>query len=152
MATTGTPFSNPAAAARDLVFISYSHRDKDWLDRLLIYLKPYTRQNLRIWADPYIKVGDEWRRDISGALSQTCVAVLLVTPDFLASDFIYDEELPPLLHGADDGSITLFPIPISASDYQTTPLAQYQFVHPPDDPLDRMRRPDRNPVFVRIVK
>jgi internalin A len=78
--------------------------------------------------------------------------VLLVAPDFLASDFIYDEELPPLLQGADDRLITLFPVPVSAADHAASPLAQYQFAHPPDDPLDRMRRPDRNPVFVRIVK
>ncbi len=148
-ALTGT---QPGGAPRDLVFISYSHADTDWLGRLLIFLKPHTRQNLKIWADPYIKVGDKWRRDISGALSHSCVAVLLVSPDFLASDFIYDEELPPLLRGADDGSITLFPIPISASDHEASPLAQYQFAHPPSDPLDAMRRPQRHSVFVRIVK
>jgi hypothetical protein len=149
---TKTPLPQSPAAARDLVFISYSHRDRDWLERLLVFFKPYARQNLKIWADPYIKVGDKWRRDISAALSHTSVAVLVVTPDFLASDFIYDEELPPLLRGADVGSITLFPIPVSAADHEASPLAQYQFAHPPDDPLDRMRRPDRNPVFVRLVK
>jgi WD40 repeat protein len=149
---TKTPLPQSPGPARDLVFISYSHRDRDWLERLLIFFKPYARQNLKIWADPYIKIGDKWRRDISAALSHTSVAVLLVTPDFLASDFIYDEELPPLLQGADNGSITLFPVPVSAADHETSPLAHYQFAHPPDDPLDRMRRPDRNPVFVRLVK
>jgi hypothetical protein len=137
---------------RDLVFISYSHEDRDWLDRLDVFLKPYKKRDLNVWSDPYIKVGDKWRRNISVALSRTCVAVLLVTPDFLASDFICDEELPPLLQGADEGSITLVPIPISFSDTEISPLARYQFAHPPDDPLDKMRRPDRNPVFVRIVK
>ena len=97
MATTGTPHANPSRPARDLIFVSYSHLDRDWLDRLLIFFKPYTRQNLKVWADPYIKVGNKWRRDISTALSQTSVAVLLVTPDFLASDFIYDEEMPPIM-------------------------------------------------------
>jgi hypothetical protein len=152
MPTTGTPLANRSGPTRDFIFVSYSHRDRDWLERLLIFFKPYIRQNLKIWADPYIKVGDKWRREISAALSHTGVAVLLVTPDFLASDFIYDEELPPLLQGADNGSITLFPIPVSAADHEASPLAQYQFAHPPDDPLDRMRRPDRNPVFVRLVK
>jgi internalin A len=79
----------PATEQRDLVFISYSHRDRDWLEHLRIFLKPYIRQNLNIWADPYIEVGGEWRRDISAALSRSCVAVLLLSPDFLASDFIY---------------------------------------------------------------
>ena len=76
-------------APRDLVFFSYSHRDKVWLDRLLIFLKPYVRQGrLSVWADPYIKVGDRWRRDIEAALDRTQIAGLLVSPDFLASDFI----------------------------------------------------------------
>jgi internalin A len=126
-----TPLPQSSVAARDLVFISYSHRDQDWLERLLIFFKPYARQNLKIWADPYLKIGGKWRRDISAALSHTSVAVLLVTPDFLASDFIYDEELPPLLQGADAGSITLFLIPVSAADHEASPLAQYQFAHPP---------------------
>ena len=76
----------------------------------------YTRQNLKIWADPYIKVGDKWRRNISEALSQTCVAVLLVSPDFIASDFIYQDELPPLLAGADSKVIILVAVPISTAD------------------------------------
>jgi internalin A len=80
--------------SRDLIFISYSHRDPDWLEHLRVFLKPYTRQNLQIWADPYIEVGGQWRRNISAALLRTCVGVLLLSPDFLASDFITSEELP----------------------------------------------------------
>ncbi len=41
-----------AGEARDLVFISYSREDSVWLERLLIFLKPYRRQNLKVWADP----------------------------------------------------------------------------------------------------
>src|SRR5262249_23317517 len=110
MAMTGMPLANRSGPTRDLVFISYSHRDRDWLDRLQTLLKPYTRQNLKIWADPYIEVGNDWRRDISAALARACVGVLLVSPDFLASDFIYDEELPPLLKRWEERSITIVPI------------------------------------------
>jgi hypothetical protein len=48
MPTTGTPLANPSRPPRDLVFISYSRPDRDWLEHLLIFLKPYTRQNLKI--------------------------------------------------------------------------------------------------------
>jgi WD40 repeat protein len=152
MAMTGTPFPNPPAAARDLIFISYSRRDRDWLEHLRIFLKPYTRQNLKIWADPYIEVGGQWRRDISAALLRSCVGVLLLSPNFLDSDFIYSEELPPLLEGAATGSIILVVIPISASNYEATPLAKHQFAHPPDRPLDRMREARRNAALVEITK
>jgi hypothetical protein len=152
MPTTGTPLANPSRPARDLVFISYSRPDRDWLEHLLIFLKPYTRQNLKIWADPYIQVGDEWRRNIGTALSRSCVGVLLVSYNFLASDFIDKEELPPLLEGAAAGSVILVPIPVSASNYEASPLANYQFAHPPNRPLDKLRKPDRNAAFVEIVK
>jgi TIR domain len=99
MATTGTTFPNPLAGARDLVFISYSHHDQVWLERLLIFLKPYTRQNLQVWADPYIKVGDRWWRNISEALSRACVGVLLVSPNFINSDFIFHMWTAPSLQG-----------------------------------------------------
>jgi WD40 repeat protein len=137
---------------RDLVFISYSHSDKVWLERLLIFLKPYARQNLKIWADPYIKVGDKWRRNITEALSRTSVAVLLVSPDFIASDFIFEEELPPLVAGAEVNAIILVAIPISTTDYKAGGLSDFQFAHPPNEPLDGMRRSQRNAAFVQIVK
>jgi hypothetical protein len=152
MTSAAVPGSQLTWASRDLVFISYSRPDRDWLEHLLIFLKPYTRQNLKIWADPYIQVGDERRRNISTALSRSCVGVLLVSYNFLASDFIDREELPPLLEGAANGSIILVPIPISASNYETSPLANYQFAHPPTRPLDKLRKPDRSAAFVEIVK
>jgi WD40 repeat protein len=150
MASATLPAS--AGEPRDLVFISYSRPDRDWLEHLLIFLKPYTRQNLKIWADQYIQVGEEWRRDISMALSRSCVGVLLVSQNFLASDFIYKEELPPLLEGAAAKSIKLVPIPISAFDYQASGLSEYQFAHPRSRPLDKLRKSDRNAAFVKIVK
>jgi hypothetical protein len=69
MPTTGTPLANRSGPTRDFIFVSYSHRDRDWLERLLIFFKPYIRQNLKIWADPYIKVGDKWRRDIGSVVA-----------------------------------------------------------------------------------
>ena len=152
MTNAALPARQPAGTLRDLVFISYSHSDKVWLDRLLIFLKPYTRQNLKIWADPYIKVGDKWRRNISEALSQTCVAVLLVSPEFIDSEFIFQDELPPLLTGADGKVIILVAIPISAADYEAGGLSEFQFAHPPNEPLDKMRTPRRNAALVEIVK
>jgi hypothetical protein len=68
--------------------VSYSHRDKPWLERLRVFLKPFERQGLRVWADPYIQIGDRWRRKIDDALQRACVAVLLISPDFLYSDLI----------------------------------------------------------------
>ncbi|MBL3590139.1 MAG: TIR domain-containing protein [gamma proteobacterium endosymbiont of Lamellibrachia anaximandri] len=90
-----------ASRQRDLVFISYSHKDQTWLDRLRVFLKAYERKGLKVWCDPYIEVGQRWEREIERALEDTCVGVLLISQDFIASDFIYERELPPLREGAD---------------------------------------------------
>jgi len=135
---------------KDLVFVCYSHRDKKWLERLRVILKPFERQGLKVWADPYIKVGQRWKREIDAALKRTCVAVLLVSPDFLASDFIYDEELPPLLKAADKDKVTIVCIPISASAYDQTDLDRYQWARDPKKPIDNLTRPRRNKALVEI--
>ena len=132
MGANATLAPEVAGEPRDLVFVSYSHTDSKWLDWLSTFLKPYIKQGrLKVWNDPYIRVGDRWRREISTALGRTCVGVLLVSPDFIASDFIQDEEVPPLVRGAEMGSLILFAIPISASAFKITPLAHYQWAHDP---------------------
>src|SRR5215472_6999993 len=151
MAMTGMPLANRSGPARDLVFISYSREDRDWLERLLVLLKPYTRQNLKVWADPYLEIGGKWRREIATALSRTCIGVLLLSPDFFASDFINDEELPGLLGDAETGVLRLVPIPIKASNYKPSGLGEYGWAYPLDEPLDLLRAPRRNAALVRIV-
>jgi hypothetical protein len=87
-----------AGSFRDLVFLSYSHADAEWVQRLEVLLKPVVRaRRLRVWADAHIRVGDDWRRDLTAAIERTRLGLLLVSADFLASDFIMDEELPALI-------------------------------------------------------
>src|SRR2546425_9650142 len=102
-------------AVRGLVFVSYSHVNPAWRDRLLVLLKPFVRQGrLQVWADPYIQAGAIWRREIDAALVRAHVGVVLLTPDLLASDFVTDVELPLLLRAASAGALTLLIVPIEA--------------------------------------
>lgn len=137
---------------RDQVFISYSHRDKKLMEDLLTHLKPHLRSGLTAWSDKQIASGAQWLQEIQEALAKTSVAVLLVSPDFLASDFIDKHELGPLLQEAKAGGVRILWVPLRAAAYEETPLKDYQSVSPPDRPLAQMSRADRDEAWVRICK
>jgi internalin A len=82
------------ASMRKTVFLSYAHEDRKWADQLLRFLAPWIRdKRVDLWDDSRIKLGDNWRVEIQKAIEEAAVAVLLVTKDFLASDFITKQEL-----------------------------------------------------------
>ena len=73
-------------STRTKIFISYSHADKEWLDRLRRHLKPLVREgDLDCWDDTHIRPGDDWKQEIENALDTAQVAVLLISADFFAS-------------------------------------------------------------------
>jgi internalin A len=75
-----------------------------------------------------ITPGSTWFEEIMLALVDVGVAVLLVTPNFLASDFIHEHELGPLLKEADRGGVQILWLPIREIGYKQTALKHYQAV------------------------
>jgi Leucine-rich repeat (LRR) protein len=143
----------PSNPIRDQIFISYSHQDETWLSNLKTHLKPMIRnQTVNAWDDKNIKPGANWRDEIETALAKAKVAVLLVSPNFLASDFIAEKELPPLLEAAEAQGPTIIWIPVSTSSYDETEIEQYQSAHPPNQPLDTLTIAQQNQAWVNICK
>jgi tetratricopeptide (TPR) repeat protein len=139
--------------SRDQVFISYSHKDKEWLEKLQIMLKPLTRsRKISVWADTGINAGKIWRNEIRKALDSAKVAVLLVSPNFLASDFIAEYELPPLLNAATNEGLTVLWIPISHCLYDSTAIGDYQATTDPSNPLNSLSPTELNRVLTNICR
>src|SRR6185369_11872234 len=102
------------------VFISYSHKDKAWKDRLLPHLGISQKAGLlEIWDDRQIGSGSNWRSEIREAIDTAAIGILLISADFLDSDFIHDEEIPRLLERRSKNGMHLFPVLIRACDWQT---------------------------------
>jgi hypothetical protein len=77
-----------------MIFVSYSHRDEAWRKQFEIISKPLSRAgSMRFWSDRDIKAG-EWEKQIEAAMKGAVAAVLLVSDNFLASDYIVEKELP----------------------------------------------------------
>ena len=143
----------PGGLDKKNVFISYSHRDRKWLNRLLVHLKPLERtRKLDIWDDSKIKPGTPWKDEIDKALHSSQIAILLISADFLASDFISDNEVPQLLLGAQDRGTIVLPVIVSPSRFKNSEnLSAFQAVNSPENPLTRMTAHKREEFFVGIA-
>jgi TIR domain-containing protein/conflict system STAND superfamily ATPase len=93
------------------VFISYSRRDEVEKDKLLSHLGVLRKAGLiEVWSDDQIKAGVDWQNDINQTIARATVAILLISADFLNSEFILGTELPVLLKRREDAGLIIFPI------------------------------------------
>ena len=93
------------------VFVSYSHRDEIWKDRLKPHLQMLEQAGrLTIWDDRDIDAGATWYDEIKDAMEEAEVAVCLISADYLASDFCVKEEIPYLLERRKSDGMLLLPI------------------------------------------
>ena len=102
------------------VFISYSHKDEDWKDRLVTHLGVLQSQGLLdLWDDRRIGAGEDWYQEIQEAMASASVAVLLVSANFLTSRFILNEEVPRLLERREKEGLRIFPVIVKPCAWQT---------------------------------
>jgi hypothetical protein len=90
------------------VFVSYSHRNNAEKEALCEYLT--TLPDVALWTDADILPGDEWEQKIDAAMSNTRVAVLLITKDFLNSSYVKNRELPRILERQRGEGVRVVPI------------------------------------------
>jgi hypothetical protein len=138
--------------ARMRVFISYSHQDRAWLERLRVFLKPLTREdNLDIWDDTRLAAGSEWEVELDSAIESARAAILLISADFMASDFIQERELPKLLRAAEESQLMLLPVFIGTSAAaEDLRLTRFQSVNDPRRPVKALSESDQELVFDKV--
>jgi hypothetical protein len=101
-----------ASRSGSMVFVSYSHEDEAEKEALLVHLRALqaAADMVEVWNDDGIRGGETWEPAIEKAMSRARVAILLVTADFLGSEFILQKEVPTLLKRRELDGVTVIPV------------------------------------------
>ena len=122
------------------------------MDRVLIHLKPLVDKGvIDTWSDVKIEASQVWMDEIKDALDSAKIAILLVSADFLASDFIRNEELLPLLDVAETAGINIITLNIGPSaikDFDN--LNKYQAINDPSLPMIKMNEADQEDILSKL--
>ncbi|MEO8146163.1 MAG: TIR domain-containing protein [Bacteroidia bacterium] len=136
---------------RSNVFVSYNHNDKKFLERLQVFIAPLEKQGyINVWDDTKIAVGSLWKKEIEKSLALAKAAVLLISADFMASKFITENELPPLLTKSKKNGVQIIPVIISPCVLGK--LSKYEAVNSPDHTLVEMKKGERERVWIKVVE
>ena len=142
--------------SRDAVFLSYARADQEennWKERLAVQLQAIARfRDFRVWDDGRIAAGADWKQEIRNALDSSRVAVLLIGPNFLTSDFIQEQELPVLLRDANAAGVRILPLITDFCPYRHSPLGRFQSVNDPKQPLESLSRSEQNKILADVAE
>ncbi len=145
----------PTARQSNRIFVCYSHKDKEWKDRLCQMLAPFLRDGnieLELWVDDRgIQPGENWHREIQSALKAAGVAVVLVSAPFLESEYVMKYELPEIISAAADGKLRLLWVYVSYAAYDATELESFQAAHDVSQPLYVLGRPEQDEILLRVA-
>ena len=121
------PTVEPGPSVR--LFVSYAHEDEPYKDALEKFLVTARRtRHLKVWHDRAIRPGDDWAERIDRNLEMADVVVLLVSVDFLNSEYCVDVEFKRALEREDEGETSVVPILIRECPWQGTPLAKLSII------------------------
>lgn len=109
------------------LFYSYSHKDEDLRKELVTHLSILERQGvLAPWHDRDIEAGQEWNQEIERHLNESQIILLLISSDFIASPFCWDNEMARAMKRHDDGEAVVIPIILRSCDWKGAPFGKLQ--------------------------
>ena len=109
------------------IFYVYAHKDEQLRNELEVHLSALRRQGfIQNWHDRQISAGKEWELEIERELGNANVILLLVSADFLASDFCYGREMKRVLERHEISQARVVPIMLRECDWEHAPFAKIQ--------------------------
>jgi hypothetical protein len=140
------------AARRPLrVFYSYSSKDEVLREELDTHLALLQREGtIEAWHFRKILPGSEWEREIRDELERADIILLLISSDFIASDYCYDREMKRALEKHDEGTARVIPILVRPTDWERTPFARLQAL--PEDARPVVEWPNRDRAWLSVAR
>ncbi len=133
------------------LFFSYSHKDEALRDRLEVHLASLRRSGaISTWHDRRITAGDPLGQRIDENLERADIILLLISPDFLASDYCHDMEMQRALQRHAQGSARVIPVILKPCDWQHSPFSS--LLAAPTDGKPITRWPDEDEAFLDVVR
>ncbi len=109
------------------LFLSYSHQDEELKNKLATHLAPLRRSGkIAVWQDRQILPGTEWDAAIKAELAEADIILLLVSPDFIASDYIWMHEIAGAMERHERREAVVVPIIVRPCDWHDMPFAKVQ--------------------------
>ena len=136
------------------VFVSYSHKDEQWKDRLLPQLTALERVGrVTVWDDRKIGGGEQWYPEIDEAMAGAAVAVCLTSSDYLASGFVAAEEIPYLLERRERDGMIILPVLLRPCVWKAFPwLSQTQMLPRDGKSVSQDFKADWETVFAEVAE
>lgn len=134
------------------LFFSYSHKDETLRDDLETHLAMLKRQGLiQAYHDRRISSGSELDKEIDAAMMRAGIILLLVSPDFLASEYCYGVEISKAIEKHKDGSAIVIPVILRPCEWQQVPLFS-KLMGAPTDNKPVTKWADQDDAFLDITK
>jgi len=125
------------------VFYSYAHADEDFRVELVKHLRLLERQGVITgWHDRNISAGTEWKDAIDNHLESAGIILLLISADFLASDYCYDIELKRAMERHAEGKARVIPVILRNCDWSSALFGKLQALPRNARPIAHWDRPD----------
>ena len=136
------------------IFISYAHEDVEWAQKIQKSLSMVARKNgSKIWIDRMLRTGDYWEQGIYSEIEQATIAILVMSNDFLNSEFILKNELPRIFAEKERRYLRVFPIMARSCPYDLHEnLAKFQFFNDPERPLSSLQGWEVDKELTRLAR
>lgn len=134
------------------LFFSYAHEDKKFRNELQVHLSGLKKRGIiSDWYDGGITAGSDWSKEISGNLEAAQIILLLISPDFINSEYCYDYEMKRALEKHEAGEARVIPVLIrDLDDWASFPFAKLQVVPQDATPVEKWS--NQNEAWVDVAR